>query len=281
MNRLTLPLRLLGAGMVEEVTLPRFGSQDMGISPGGAMDCFSLRRGNRMLGNREEEPALEMVAAPDIELGESCSLVMTGAPLAGSVVMRGETPRNLEHSQVFMVEPGDRIRFGRKLYGFRTYLCLRRSVDGTPPPLLAIPFSRVGRWMHERGSIRILPGPEYQLLDHPDRFWTVPWKTSSKMDKMGIRLEGGAELSCRRFDIVSEAVADGTVQMTTGGPIILLRHRQTTGGYPRVFNVISADIDLLAQYGPHQLIRFQPVEMEEARAVAARKESLLERMMTV
>ena len=67
--------------------------------------------------------------------------------------------------------------------------------------------------------------------------------------------------------MISEAVADGTIQLTPNGPLILLRHRQTVGGYPRIFNVISADVDILAQVAPNCLIQFKKVTRSEALKV--------------
>ena len=76
--------------------------------------------------------------------------------------------------------------------------------------------------------------------------------------------------------MISSVVADGTVQLTASGPYVLLRHRQTLGGYPRILNVISADVDLLAQLAPGQPVRFRMVEIEEARQAARLKHRELE-----
>jgi len=95
---------------------------------------------------------------------------------------------------------------------------------------------------------------------------------------MGIRLAGEPAMKCDMGNMISGAVADGTVQLTPESPIILLRHRQTTGGYPRIFNVISADIDLLGQYAPNQPIHFVQVTLEEARAFARQKEESLDKL---
>ena len=93
---------------------------------------------------------------------------------------------------------------------------------------------------------------------------------------MGLRLEGGAELQAETGSLISDAVADGTVQLTPKGPIILLKHRQTVGGYPRIYNVISADVDLLAQFAPGQSLRFRKVALVEAVAAALQKRAQLE-----
>ena len=79
--------------------------------------------------------------------------------------------------------------------------------------------------------------------------------------------------------MISEAVADGTIQLTPKGPIVLLKHRQTVGGYPRVFNVISADIDLLGQYAPNQILRFSKVSLDHALNIALQKETALDKIV--
>jgi allophanate hydrolase subunit 2 len=78
--------------------------------------------------------------------------------------------------------------------------------------------------------------------------------------------------------MVSAPVNDGTVQLTPSGPIILLRQRQTVGGYPRVLNVISADVDLLGQYAPFQFLYFRLVSLKEAQHAARTKKEDLERL---
>ncbi len=269
-------IRLAGPGFAEPVSLPRTGRQDLGYSPGGAMDCFSLRRGNLMLGNPPGDPALEMVAPPELVVLAAGFLVITGAGRA-TRRLRGGTAEGLEHSRVYEAHAGDRVVFGARQYGLRTYFCYRVRREGETAPRGgdAVPFARLGGWADPLGRIRVLPGPEHGWLKDPRPFLDSAWKTSAHMDKMGMRLEGEARLDCAGTNMISEAVADGTVQLTPGGPIILLRHRQTTGGYPRVFNVISADIDLLGQYGPNQVIRFLPVNRETAIAIAREKESAL------
>ena len=123
----------------------------------------------------------------------------------------------------------------------------------------AIPFANSTAGSIPRGGSACFPARN-TALENPQLFFDNVWKTTAQMDKMGMRLAGKHRLNCTLANMVSEAVADGTVQLTPDGPIILLRHRQTTGGYPRIFNVITADIDLLGQYGPNQVIRFLPGE---------------------
>ena len=141
-----------------------------------------------------------------------------------------------------------------------------------------MPFSKLGDWADPAGRIRVLPGPEYGRLEEPRLFFNNSWRTTQFINKMGMRLAGEFRLKYGPEGMISEAVADGTVQLTPEGPIVLLRHRQTTGGYPRIFNVISADVDLLGQYGTCQNIRFVQVTPDQAREFARRKEKALEQL---
>ena len=93
---------------------------------------------------------------------------------------------------------------------------------------------------------------------------------------MGLRLQGAAIVSNAGGEMISEGVSLGAVQITVGGlPIILFVEQQTTGGYPKIANVISADLSSLGQLRPRDEIRFERVEMESARALLMDQEKLL------
>ena len=93
---------------------------------------------------------------------------------------------------------------------------------------------------------------------------------------MGLRLQGAAIASTAGAEMISEGVSLGAVQVTAGGlPIILFVEQQTTGGYPKIANVISADLSSLGQLRPRDEIRFELVEMGAARALLMEQEKLL------
>lgn len=268
-------IRLVKPGFCGTAGLPVYGRQHIGVSPGGAMDCFSLRRGNLMLGNPEGTPALEIVGPPEIEILTPGRFVLTGGRLDAALHRGSAMQAETEHSRVYDVAAGDRLTFGDRHYGMYTYFCFRGAAGEGPAPV-AVPFSAVNGWADRDGRIRVIPGPEFGTLKDPDKFFYTPWQTTFKMDKMGIRLAGQPGVaSTIEGTMISGAVADGTIQLTPEGPIILLRHRQTIGGYPRIFNVISADIDLLAQFAPNQRISFLKVTLEQAREFARQKEEAL------
>ena len=107
----------------------------------------------------------------------------------------------------------------------------------------------------------------------PEDFLQTEWLASRDTNEMGMRLEAAMKLELRPGDMISEAVTNGTIQVTPTGPIVLLKHRQTIGGYPRVFSVISCDVDLLAQHMPGSAVRFRKIGIEEAWQLARRKKA--------
>ena len=124
--------------------------------------------------------------------------------------------------------------------------------------------------------IRAVRGPEYAQFSAGSQqaFWQEPFAVSTEADRMGCRLQG-VRLA-RRIDteLLSSAVTFGTVQVPADGqPIVLLADHQTTGGYPRLAQVISADLSALAQLRPGQRLRFQEVTLAEAQALYLAQEA--------
>jgi antagonist of KipI len=116
--------------------------------------------------------------------------------------------------------------------------------------------------------IRLLEGAHTRELttESRERLFKEEFRVAAQSDRMGYRLEGpGLELVSPR-ELLSEAVAFGTVQLPPGGtPIVLMADRQTTGGYPRIGEVASVDLPLLAQLKAGDRVRFRPISLEEAQ----------------
>lgn len=275
------PLLPRGPGLFWWRGAPQFGRQDQGHSPGGVQDRFSRAAGNILVGQPRGALALEMVVPPRrITVLRDCWIVLTG----GAVHARASG--TITHREVHFVRGGTEICFTSRRYGWRTYLCFREAPEGAPqkgPGRVGNTGSPGHRnpagslwtgWRDPEGAIRVLPGPEHHILKRPDDFLESRWTTTEDMSDMGIRLEG-PPVAMADAQMVSAPVTDGTVQLTPGGPIVLMRHRQTVGGYPRVWVVISTDVDTLAQYGPGQHIRFREVTLEEAQKSARRQAEAL------
>ena len=126
--------------------------------------------------------------------------------------------------------------------------------------------------------IRAVRGPEYEQFSPESQwtFWEQPFLVSTEADRMGYRLRGPELRRETNTELLSSAVTFGTVQVPPGGQaIVLMADRQTTGGYPRLAQVITADLSALAQAAPGQTLRFQEVSLAEAQALYLAQERQL------
>jgi allophanate hydrolase subunit 2 len=244
------------------------------------MDRFALQTGNLLLGNPVDEEALEFLLPPVINFLHPTYFVLTGAHMQATLCCQDLPDIAVLHASVTFAPAGSSLFFGTKTRGLRGYFCARSCLTAFPDDDFVQrrrgSFAEVFSWFDPLGKIRLVEGPEFSWLRQPEAFARQPWVVSREASDMGIRLEGGEELPAREGSLISDAVADGTVQLTPKGPIVLLKHRQTVGGYPRIYNVISADVDLLAQFSPGQRLRFRKVTMAAAVAAARQKRDQLE-----
>lgn len=116
--------------------------------------------------------------------------------------------------------------------------------------------------------IRAMPGSHFELFteDSQQALFRQTYQIAVQSDRMGYRLEGAQKLALASpQELLSEAVANGTVQLPSdGNPIVLLSDRQTTGGYPRIAQVASVDIPVFAQLKPGDRFRFEAITQQEA-----------------
>jgi allophanate hydrolase subunit 2 len=256
-------------GIFNTVEPPVFGRQDIGVTPGGAMDNFSYETGNALLNNEKDAPALEIILAPYLKFKEDCYFIITGAKYSDVKIDMNDEKTSIEHGRVSFAKAGSTIEFNQKEYGFRTYFCYisaKKSKGNVQTGRLRGDFKKIASWQDTEGKIRVVEGPEFKYLDDKILFLNEYWSITNDISSMGMRIENkwvDLNISMNK-SMVSEAVSDGTIQLTPNGPIILLKHRQTVGGYPRIFNVISVDVDMLAQFSPGQIIHFKKVTINEA-----------------
>jgi allophanate hydrolase subunit 2 len=129
-----------------------------------------------------------------------------------------------------------------------------------------------------RKVLRVTAGPQSDWFPKAtqESFYGSTYRVAEESNRMGVRLEGPAIPVPFGGEMISEGVALGAVQITAGGlPIILFVEQQTTGGYPKIANVISADLHSLGQLRPRDEVRFERVELETARALLIEQERLL------
>jgi KipI family sensor histidine kinase inhibitor len=280
--------------------LGRPGRRHEGITAGGAADAFSLRLLNQLVGNDEHAAGLEFtLVGPTLRFECDAVVAVGGAPTSA-----------LPRWQPTWVARGTTVDFGPVTAGCRGYLAVAGGIDvpvvlggrglhlragfgGGEGRLLAagdsIALGAMGRdvtgggwhldermlpWHQESGVLRVLPDEDGTGFHAAA--WTASYQVSAKSDRMGLRLIGPALTESKREERLSSAVVPGTIQVPPDGqPIILMVDAQTIGGYPRLGQVIAADLPKVAQLRPGQRVQFQPVDRDEAtRALAARERAL-------
>ncbi|ARI78405.1 5-oxoprolinase subunit C family protein [Halobacillus mangrovi] len=130
-------------------------------------------------------------------------------------------------------------------------------------------------------TIRITEGREYDQFSTESQNALIQesFKIDSKSDRMGYRLNGPRLERKDDKDMISEAVAFGTIQVPSeGNPIILLADRQTTGGYPKIAQVARIDLPKVAQMKPGEQIRFEWISLDKAQKLYLEREKALDQL---
>lgn len=128
---------------------------------------------------------------------------------------------------------------------------------------------------HLNSPIRMMKGRQFSLFTQESQanIFHRAFSVSTESDRMGYRLQGPSLALKQPQEMLSEAVSFGTVQVPSdGNPIVLLADRQTTGGYPKIGQIASADLPLLAQAKPGDQIRFAEISLEEAQQLYLERE---------
>lgn len=158
------------------------------------------------------------------------------------------------------------------------YPALRRRFARSDRPAMALdwfaPWYREMDFMRP-AVLRFIPGPQWEDLAPGSQgaFLEAPFLVRSDSDRMGIRLQGPGLALARQREMVSAGVVMGTVQLPPdGAPILLMADRQTTGGYPRLGEVVSVDLPKAAQLRPREAATFVPATLEEAQELLLARE---------
>jgi antagonist of KipI len=133
-------------------------------------------------------------------------------------------------------------------------------------------------YLSPRKVLRVTEGPQSELFrgEAGERFYGGTYRVTEECNRMGLRLDGQAVATSRDVSMISEGVSLGAVQITAAGlPIILFVEQQTAGGYPKIANVISADMHSVGQLRPRDEIRFELVTFESARQLLSEQEELM------
>lgn len=281
----------------------RPGLDRFGIPLGGAADWFAAAVANRIVGNHQDAAVLECTAAgPTLRFDADAIVALTG----------GQSP-GAPGWQALRIARGSSLAVGTIAAGLRTYVAVRGGIDvplvlgsrsycqrgtfggGFGRPLVAgdrIAVGRIGelepmsaQWpaSHrppQRGpwEVRVIAGPQLDAFvpDALGRLSTTACRVTPEIDRMGLRLETPG-LRLQPQEILTVPMTAGGIQVTpSGGLIVLHVDHQTTGGYPVIATVISADLPLLAQARPGDTIRFRMVGADESARASRRLAAWLE-----
>jgi biotin-dependent carboxylase-like uncharacterized protein len=283
--------------------LGRPGLGRFGVSVSGAMDPLALRVANLLVGNPQGRSCLEVTAVgPELELLAPLRFALTGGNL--SPTLNGAP---IETWQSHLGGPGDVLRFGARRSGARCYLAVAGAFVA-PAALGSVSTdleSGLGRRPLRAGDVLEVgtgaPGPPraapvgilrqysrpFELRFIPERcsgagtgalatLTTSSYRVSPRSNRMGYRLEGPRVTVSTPSEPISEPIPPGTIQVPAGGePILLMADRPTVGGYPRLGQVIRADLPRAAQLWIGHLVRFVPATLEEARQAMLDQEAAL------
>lgn len=294
-------LAVVAAGPLSTVQdAGRVGYQRYGVSVAGAADPLLHAAANVLAGNPPDAGAVEFTLSGDTLRAEggACRVAVAGdaplfiddAPVASwssHTLAEGQTLRvgalrsgmrgYLAAAGGFALEPmlgsvSTHVRNhlggldgGRLKPGDRLPLAGGGGGGGggAEPEMILDPAE-----LPLRGEVlRVVLGPQedHFTADGIATFLSGRYTLSHEADRMGCRLQGPAIAHARGFNITSDGIPLGAVQVPgTGQPIVMLADRQTTGGYPKIACVIAADTAALAQKRPGEAVRFQAVSQAEA-----------------
>ena len=291
--------------------LGRFGYARFGISASGAMDVLAFRLANALVGNLPGAAAIETtLSGPSVKIeAERCRLAFAG--MDARITLNG-TP--IAPWRAFDAWRDDRIVILPGPSGLRGYLAVAGGIavpsvlgsrstqtrstlggldgralragdrlpigfSGEAGPCLELPASLRPS---ETDTVRVVLGPQDDRFTPEGiaTFLGAPYRVSDRTDRMGCQFHGPQIAHRNGFNIVSDGIVNGSIQVPGHGqPIVLLADRQTTGGYPKIATVIGPDLRVLAQARPGATLRFVAVPAEEAEAIAVRHRTALEALI--
>lgn len=276
--------------------LGRHGYQHLGITTGGPMDELAFRWGNALLDNDSNATQVEITFGMfSLEAQANTSIAITGADLGATLNGNGLMPW-----QTYPIRKGDVLEFHQPRFGLRAYLAVKggfliKPILGSAATVMReklggltgqgdklaqgdlLPYTdtqhhhprhvpRLALPNYEQVEIDMVTGYQFKHFSGLDRarFFSNTYTLSQHCDRMGYRLEGEA-VGQDQPGIISEGIAYGAIQVPSDGqPIVLLRDRQTIGGYPKVGCVTSFAGALLSQKKPGESIAFRYLTVDQA-----------------
>jgi antagonist of KipI len=285
------------------------GHAHLGLGGNGVLDRAATQLANALVGNSAKAAVLEITwGGAGLRFTQEHVIALSGADLRAEL-----DGRSLANWSAHRVSAGSVLRFATPRMGARSYLSVAGGLDvplllgshatelrsgfgggfsralqrGDELAVLAGPVQQpvtgywlAAHWLYPLRPLRILSGAQFNDLDCASRaaLRSGEFQIGPHSDRMGLRLDCSLNLE-RRRELISAPLVAGTVQLPADGtPIVLTRAHQTTGGYPAIAHVISADLDRLAQLKPGSRVRFELTDLAHAQALATRRSTALEQL---
>ncbi|WP_017669823.1 biotin-dependent carboxyltransferase family protein [Blastomonas sp. AAP53] len=299
-----MSITVIKAGLQSSIQAGPFRSlRRLAVPSGGAADTLSLALANRLVGKPYDAAAIEITLGPaEFRADHAMAVAVTGAPC--QVEINGE---EAEPHHTLQLKAGDTISIGRVWAGCRVYLALSAPIAlapvlGSQSTLIGAGFGGMeGRALADGDVIptdhgdtivadlvtpaelqpffghgfvlRVVAGPESERLAlGMAALARKRWRVSSRSSRMGLKLQGTAIDLNSAAPIRSGAVFPGIIQCPPDGmPYLIGCEGQTTGGYPRIGQVIRADRHLIGQLAPNATMLLVPVQPEQGEQIHAEK----------
>ncbi len=281
-------IKVISGGLYTSVQdLGRFGQREFGVPLAGAMDSYSARLANRLVGNSSDAAILEIThIGPVLHFTDKTEIAITGAGFSPTL-NDDEIPLNTR----ILVQGDSTLKFGLPGYGMRAYLAISGGFSSEMSMgsysqyqgitlkdtiengdiLMVQSFEKktervtasvkVSRERFTSEKLEVYKGPDFHLLSKylQKSLLESALAVSSESNRMAYFLKGWEDFSAN--EIVTAPVQPGTVQLTPSGQgIVLMRDAQTTGGYARVLQLTEKSINRLAQKLANAAVKFKLVE---------------------
>lgn len=289
----------------------RVGVMKNGFTQNGAMDRYSMTVANRLCGNCDSAPVLEMtVLGVTARFTQDTVICVSGADFGTKI-----NDKPIKRNKAYKINNGDILSMGAAKSGMRAYLAVAGGIVGEyvfgsastnlkfafgghfgkklqSGDVLSIgtgafPLGEIDKWeipeseYSKDAQLRVVLGPQNEMFTDEDirLFLSQEYEVNAQSDRMGIRLSGEPLKSKNGMDIISDGIVFGSVQVPNSGePIILMADHQTTGGYAKIATVISVDLPRASQLSAGNTVRFKSVTVEEAEQEAKKQKRFFDNL---
>lgn len=289
----------------------RVGVMKNGFTQNGAMDRYSMTVANRLCGNCDSAPVLEMtVLGVTARFSQDTVVCVSGADFGAKI-----NDKPIKRNKAYKINKGDILSMGAAKSGMRAYLAVAGGIVGEyvfgsastnlkfafgghfgkklqSGDVLSIgtgafPLGEIDKWeipeseYSKDAQLRVVLGPQNEMFTDEDirLFLSQEYEVNAQSDRMGIRLSGEPLKSKNGMDIISDGIVFGSVQVPNSGePIILMADHQTTGGYAKIATVISVDLPRASQLSVGNTVRFKSVTVEEAEQEAKKQKRFFDNL---